>query len=85
MPDTPILILRFPDGDVEWRSTRSELPVGAKVRARGTLWRIREYAEAGAAVLEVFEVPGQATPGNRTINPHPIGDKPMTVEVLAAA
>lgn len=85
MPDTPILILRFPDGDVEWRSTQSELPVGAKVRARGTLWRIREYSDAGAAVLELFEVPGQGTPGSRTVNPSPIGDEPMTIEVLAAA
>ena len=68
-----------------WRSTRSELPVGAKVRARGTLWRIREYSERGAAILEVFEVPGQGTPGSRTINPSPIGHEPMTIEVLAAA
>ena len=85
MPDTPILILRFPDGDVEWRSTQSELPVGAKVRARGTLWRIREYSDGGAAVLEVFEVPGVGTPGSPAVNPTPIGDQPLTVEVLAAA
>ena len=85
MLDTPILILRFPDGDVEWRSTRGELPIGAKVRARGTLWRIREYSDGGAAILEVFEVLGQGTPGSRTVNPSPIGDEPMTIEVLAAA
>ena len=34
---------------------------------------------------EVFEVPGQGTPGSRTVNPSPIGDEPMTIEVLAAA
>ena len=85
MPETPILILRFPDGDVEWRTTREALPVGAKVRARRTLWRIREYSEGGAAILEVFEVLGQGTPGARTVNPSPIGDEPMTIGVLAAA
>ena len=85
MPETPILILRFPDGDVQYQSTRGELPVGAKIRARGTFWRIREYAAGGAAILEVFEVLGQGTPGSRTINPTPIGDEPMTIEVLAVA
>ena len=85
MPDTPILILRFPDGDVEWRTTREALPVGTKMRARGTLWRIREYSDGGAAILELFEVSGQGTPGSRTVNPSPIGDEPMTIEVLAAA
>ena len=85
MPETPVLILRFPDGDVEWRTTHEALPVGAKIRARGTLWRIRGYSEGGAAILEVFEVPGQGTPGSRTVKPIPIGDEPMTIEVLAAA
>ena len=35
MPDTPIILLRFPDGDVEYRSTGGELPVGVLVRSRG--------------------------------------------------
>ncbi len=86
MPGTPILILRFPDGDVQYQSTRGELPVGTKIRARGTFWRIREYAAGGAAILELFEVlGGQGTPGSRTVNPSPIGDEPMTIEVLAVA
>ena len=85
MPDTPILILRFPDGDVEWRSTREELPIGARVRARGCLWRIREYADSGAAILEPAEVSGVGTSGGRTVNPSPIGDEPLTIEVLVAA
>ena len=85
MPDTPILILRFPDGDVQYQSTRGELPIGARIRARGTFWRVREYADSGAAILEPFEVPGQGTPGSRTVNPSPIGNEPMTVEVLAEA
>lgn len=85
MPDTPILILRFPDGDVEYRSTRGDLPIGAQVRSRGCLWRIREFTATGAAILEAAEVPGQGTPGGRMVNPTPIGDEPLTVEVLAAA
>ncbi len=85
MPDTPILILRFPDGDIEYRSTRGELPIGAQIRARGCMWRICQYTESGAAILESAEVPGQGTPGSRTVNPSPIGNEPMTVEVLAAA
>ena len=84
MPTTPILLLRFPDGDVQYQSTRGELPVGAKVRARGTFWRIREFV-GEAAILEPFEMSGQGTPGSRTVNPNPIGDEPMTIEVLAAA
>ena len=84
MPDTPIVILRFPDGEVEYRSTQGELPIGAQIRARGCLWRVRKYTESGAAILESAEVPGQGTPGSRTVNPSPIGDEPMTIEVLAA-
>ena len=85
MPDTPILVLRFPDGDVEWRSTRGELPIGARVRARGCLWRIREYADSGAAILESADVDGVGTAGSPAVNPSPIGDEPLTVEVLAVA
>ena len=85
MPNTPILALRFPDGEVEYRSTRGELPIGAQVRARGRLWRVREYSESGAAILESADVPGVGTPGARTVNPSPIGDEPMTIEVLVPA
>jgi hypothetical protein len=85
MPETPILALRFPDGDVEYRSTRSALPIGAQVRARGTVWRIREFGENGTAILELAEVPGEATAGGSTVNPTPIGDEPMSIEVLVEA
>ena len=85
MPNTPILILRFPDGDVQYRSTRGELPIGGQVRARGCLWRIREYTDSGAAILEPFEVAGVGTAGGPAVNPSPIGDEPLTVEVVVAA
>ncbi len=85
MPGTPILILRFPDGDVEYRSTRDDLPIGAQIRARGCVWRIREFTDSGAAILESAEVSGVGTSGGRTVNPSPIGDEPLTIEVLVSA
>jgi hypothetical protein len=85
MPETPILALRFPDGDVEYRSTLGELPIGTQIRARGTLWRIREFGENGIAILELAVVPGEGTAGGSTVNPTPIGDEPMIIEVLVEA
>lgn len=85
MPDTPILILRFPDGDVEWRSTRGELPVGALVRSRGTTWRVRHY-DGGTAFLEAAEDGGGAGGAGASAGPGvlplTLGDEPLTVEVL---
>ncbi len=78
-------MLRFPDGDVQYQSTRGELPIGSQIRARGCVWRVRAYTDTGAAILELPEVQGHGTPGNRNVNPSPIGDEPMTVEVLAEA
>jgi hypothetical protein len=83
MPTTPILILRFPDGDVEHRSTRGELPVGALVRARGALWRIRSY-QGDAAILEPDEDTEGAVGGPVTL-PNAFDDTPLTLEVLAVA
>jgi hypothetical protein len=82
IPTTPILLLRFPDGDVEYRSTRGELPVGSLVRTRGTLWRVREY-NGEAAYLEVAEAPpGPA--GGPVVIPDPLGDTPLTLEIVPA-
>ena len=36
-----VLLLRFPDGDVEYRSTLADIVEGTRVRARGTSWRVR--------------------------------------------
>jgi len=84
--DTRILLLRFPDGDVEYRST-VELPVGTVIRSRGTVWRVREYVR-NAAVLEAVDMPavdGAPTPSGLTIVPTGLGEEPLTVEILAAA
>jgi hypothetical protein len=83
IPKTPIFILRFPDGDVEYRSTRGELPIGTVIRARGALWRIRAY-DGGAAMLETHE-PAEGAVGGSVKLPDPFDDKPLTLEVLATA
>ncbi len=44
-----------------------------------------EFGENGTAILELAVVPGEGTAGGRTVNPTPIGDEPMTVEVLVEA
>jgi len=84
IPSTPILILRFPDGDVEYRSTRGELPVGTLIRARGTLWRVRRYDGDAAFLEEAEPQPGSA--GAPIVIPDPLGgDTPLTLEVLTEA
>ena len=80
MPGTPVVLLRFPDGDVEWRSTRGELPVGVLVRSRGALWRVRAH-ERGAVILEEASLEDQASHGPVT-TPTPIGDRPVLLETI---
>jgi hypothetical protein len=83
------LTLRFPDGDVEHRSTNGELPVGTLIRTRGTRWRVREvlgfvvmleHAEASADSA----VDGAPTPSGPTAIPA-ADDEPLIVEVVSAA
>ena len=83
-PTTSILTLRFPDGDVEHRFTRGELPIGALVRSRGNLWRISQYV-GPVAFLEAAEEPVDGAPGGPLVLPSPFGDTPLTLEVLAEA
>jgi hypothetical protein len=80
-PNTPILILRFPDGDVEHRTTRGELPIGALVRTRGARWRVESYAD-GAAILVSAEPVVEGAPSGPLVIPDMLGDKPLIVEVL---
>ena len=81
---TPILLLRFPDGDVEYRSTRGELPVGTRIRTRGREWRIARYEGTGAFVEAVDEEPSGA-PSGPASTPLGLGDDPLTLEILSAA
>jgi hypothetical protein len=78
------MILRFPDGDVEYRSTRGELPVGTLVRARGALWRVRSFS-GRAALLESAEQPvdGDGAVGGPVVIPTPLGDQPLALEILS--
>ena len=80
MPDTQIILLRFPDGDVEYRSSGSELPVGVLVRSRGALWRVRAH-ERGAVILAEASLDDQASHGPVTA-PTPIGERPVLLETI---
>ena len=82
IPTTPVLILRFPDGDVEHRTTRGELPVGALVRARGALWRVKSY-RGPAATLEPADPSSDGAPGQPLVSPDAIGDTPKTDEIMS--
>jgi hypothetical protein len=82
MPETPILLLRFPDGDVEYRSTQAELPVGVLVRSRGTYWRIARY-EGATAFLEPASAEDPLQHGPE-VKPSPLGDEPFLLETIVA-
>lgn len=82
-PSTPIVTLRFPDGDVEHRSTRGDLPIGTLIRSRGSHWRVSAFFDA-IAVLEPADPPvgpAGAPPVTRTM----LGDDIPTVEVMTEA
>jgi hypothetical protein len=91
-PSTAVLILRFPDGDVEHRTTQGELPIGALVKARGTTWRVKSYSHQ-SAILETEaqgdgatrDGDGDGAAGGPIVVPHPLGDKPLTLEILRDA
>jgi hypothetical protein len=80
MPDTPIVTLRFPDGEVEYRSTRGELPIGVLVRSRGTYWRVSRYVE-GTAFLEPASADDPFQHGPK-VTPSPLGDEPFLLETI---
>jgi hypothetical protein len=83
IPTTPVLILRFPDGDVEYRTTRGKLPVGSLVRARGTHWRVKAYKGESAILESDGTDGGDGAPGQPIVLPDPLGDTPLTVEVMS--
>lgn len=79
----PILLLRFPDGDVEYRSRLDDLAVGTRIRARGATWRVGALDGATVMLQSVeTESPDGGTAGPLVL-PDPLGDKPLTLEVLA--
>jgi hypothetical protein len=80
MPGTPILLLRFPDGEAEWRSSRGELPIGTLVRSRGVLWRVRDY-DGEAVLLEEASLEDQIMRGP-IVKPSPLGDEPTLLETI---
>jgi hypothetical protein len=82
MPTTPILLIRFPDGDVEYRSIRGEFPIGALIRARGVLWRVMSY-RGDAVIVEPADAPLEGAPGSALIIPDALGDMPLKVDRLS--
>jgi len=62
--------------------------VGTLIRARGTVWRVRDYKGSQTVLLEPVEeepVDGAPTPTVPTIVPAALGDEPLIVEILSAA
>jgi hypothetical protein len=83
VPSTPIAKIRFPDGDVEYRTTRSALEVGARIRSRGVVWRVTGYD--GSTVLVVRDESISVAPSIDQALPYPLGVEPPTIEILAVA
>ena len=83
IPTTPILILRFPDGDVEHRTTRGELPIGTLLRTRGALWRVRSTTGKRRSSRKPNR--NRVPPGVPLITADLIGDTPLTFEILTEA
>jgi hypothetical protein len=86
VPTTPIRRVRFPDGDVEYRSTRGELAVGMLLRSRGVLWRVTGYDGDTVIVVQASadEEPG-FPPGIDETLPYPLGIEAPVFEVMSEA
>jgi hypothetical protein len=83
MPQTPIHRVRFPDGDVEYRSTRGDLTVGSVISSRGVRWRVVGYD--GATVLVERAGPGPSSAGIDETLPYPLGVEPPRIDVMTVA
>jgi hypothetical protein len=80
-----VLLLRFPDGDVEYRSAAAlaEIVEGSRVRARGTSWRVRSINGLTVTLEAVDTVAPDGASAGPVVIPDPLGDKPLTLEILA--
>ena len=79
MPTTPIRRVRFPDGEIEYRSIRGALAVGASIRSRGSVWRVAGYD--GPTVI--VEAAGTGQAGGAVVLPATPLDEPFTIEVVS--
>jgi hypothetical protein len=80
-----VLLLRFPDGDVEYRSTLTDVVEGTRVRARGTSWRVRSINGLTVTLEAIDTVAPDGASAGPVVIPDPLGDKPLTLEILAEA
>jgi hypothetical protein len=80
-PPAAMLRLRFPDGSVEigWNS-KDPPPVGALVRSRGSLWRVRDYVKE-TLFLDAASTKDQAQYGP-TVKPSPLGEGSVLLETI---
>jgi hypothetical protein len=80
-PEGGMLKLRFPDGSVEIRWSNKDLPpVGALVRSRGSLWRVRDYTKE-TLFLDAASTQDQAQYGP-TVKPSPLGEDSVLLETI---
>ena len=60
--------------------------MGTLIRARGTLWRVREHLGLAVFLESAEEEPVDGAPTPSTPKVMPAGlDEPLTVEILSAA
>jgi len=78
-----VLLLRFPDGDVEYRSTLADVVEGTRVRARGTSWRVRSINGLTVTLEAIDTMAPDGASAGPVVVPDPLGDKPLTLEILA--
>lgn len=83
MPGTPVVRIRFPDGEIEYRTTRGQLEVGTRINSRGVIWRVTGY-DRHTVLVERADAPRAAPPIGETL-PLPLGVEPPTVEILTVA
>ena len=80
-PQAGMLRLRFPDGSVEIRWNSKDLPpVGALVRSRGSLWRVRGYMTE-TLFLDAASTQDHAQYGP-TVKPSPLGEDSVLLETI---
>ena len=84
MPTTPIRRIRFPDGDVEYRTTRGELPLGTVLVSRGVHWRVVRY-DGETALVALADARGSRARTGSAAAPSPLGPEPPTLEVMTSA
>jgi hypothetical protein len=59
--------------------------VGTTIRSRGQLWRIARFENEAAILEAASESAIEGAPGGALTSLDPLGDTPLTVEILSEA